>query len=179
MRQGADSPRELSHTLPHTLLSSCLPVYLRGHLVADAAMRALLVVETDEAGYAVTGILLALESMLAVNDLGLKDTVHTLGYGIVRRLVIFCHADSYFVFKKFFRIGIATVLYTSVRVVDEVVQFFFRSLFHCHLERKERVLCLQRIRQAPADYLVRIGIRDKVQIAASVHEIYVCYVADP
>ena len=122
MRQGADSPRELSHTLPHTLLSSCLPVYLRGHLVADAAMRALLVVETDEAGYAVTGILLALESMLAVNDLGLKDTVHTLGYGIVRRLVIFCHADSYFVFKKFFRIGIATVLYTSVRVVDEVVQ---------------------------------------------------------
>lgn len=140
MRHGADSPRELSHALPHTLLSSCLPVYLRGHLVADAAMRALIVVETYESGDAFIGILLALESMLAVNDLGLKDTVRTLGYGIVRRLVIFSHADSYSVFKKLFRIGVATVLYTSVRVVDEVVQFFFRSLFHCHLERMERVL---------------------------------------
>ena len=154
MRQGADSPRELSCALPHAPLHSRLLMHLGRHLVSDAAMGTLLVVETDEAGYAFTGILLALESVLAIDDFGLQYAVHTLGYGIVRWLVIFCHADSYSMFKKFFRISIATVLHTSVRVVYEVVELFLRGLFHSHLERLERVLCLQRIRQAPADYLV-------------------------
>ena len=154
MRQGADSPREPSCALPHTLLCSRLLVHLRWNLVSDAAMRALLVVEADEAGDAIPGVRLALETMLTVDDLCLKDAVHTLGYGIVRRLVIFCHADSYTMFVKFLRIGIAAVLYASVGVVYEMVELFLRGLFHCHPEGLKGVLSLQRIRQAPADDLV-------------------------
>lgn len=58
-------------------------------------MRTLLVVETDESGDAAIGILYALESVLAIDDLGLQYAVDTLGYGIVCWLVIFCHTDSY------------------------------------------------------------------------------------
>jgi hypothetical protein len=53
------------------------------------------------------------------------NAVHAFRYGIVRRLVVLCHADGYMVLIQTFHIGIAAVLYASVGVMDKTVQIVF------------------------------------------------------
>ena len=100
--------------LPHALLEAMLAVCLRGCLHADAGMRSAVVIEGDEGGDALTCVADALEAMLAIDDLGLEDAVHTLCDGVVRGLVVFRHGDADGVLLEFVRIGIAAVLYASV-----------------------------------------------------------------
>ena len=86
----------------------------RGGFHSDAGMRALVVVEADEGGDALTCVPDGLEAPLAVDDLCLEDAVHTLCNGVVRGFVVFRHGDSDAVLLQFVRIGIAAVLYASV-----------------------------------------------------------------
>ena len=68
LRQGADSPREPSSRLPHDVLRALLLMCLRGSLHADAGVRTGVVVEGNEAGYALQRVLVRLEALLAVAD---------------------------------------------------------------------------------------------------------------
>ena len=178
-RQGADSPRERPCRLPHSLLWSLLLVCLGGRLQADAEVRPLIIVEEYEALDAAIGILPALEAPLAVDYLCLEGAVHALGNGVVSRLVVLRHADPDTIFLQFVRIGITAVLYASVRVVDEPLQFVGRSLRDGHSQRFQRIFRLQRIGQAPAYDLTRVGIRYQVQIATAVHQVDVRNVTHP
>ena len=151
----------------------------RGRLHADAGVRALVVVEADEGGDTLTCVLDGLEAPLAVDDLCLQYTVHTLCNGVVSWLVVLRHGDSDTVLLQFVRIGIAAVLYAPVRVMDETLQFIGCSLFYGHLESFQRIFCLQCVREAPAYDLMRVGIRYQMQVAAAVHKVDVRDVAHP
>ena len=83
-------------------------------LHADAGVRPLVVVEAYEGGDTLTCVQNGLEVSLAVDDLSLEDTVHTLCYGIVSGLVVLSHADFDTVLLQFIRIGVAAVLHASV-----------------------------------------------------------------
>ena len=69
---------------------------------------------------------------------------------------------------QFFHIEVAAVLYTPVGVMDESRQVVATDLFYGHAECPERKDCRQRFRQTPADDLLRVCIRDEVQVAASI-----------
>ena len=101
------------------------------------------VIEGYEAGYTLHCILIRLEAPLTVDDLGLQYAVHTLCYGVVRRLVVLRHAYSYAILLQFIRIGIAAILHAPVRVMDESSQFFGRCLRDGHPESLQRVFRLQ------------------------------------
>ena len=178
-RQGADSPRERPFRLPHDTLRTLLLMYLRGRLHADAGMWAGVVVECDKAGYTLQRVLIRLEASLAVDDLGLEDAVHTFCDGIVRGLVVLRHRDPDAVLLQLVRIGVAAVLYAPVRVMDEPLEFIGCSLSYGHPKSLHRVFCLQCLRQAPAHDLVRVGVRNQVQVAAVVHQVDVRDVAYP
>ena len=74
---------------------------------------------------------------------------------------------------------VAVVLYASVRVVDEPSQLVGRSLRDGHPEGLQRVFRLQRLGQAPAHYLMQVGIRHQVQVAAVVRQVDILDVAHP
>ena len=92
------------------------------------------VVEGDEARYTLQRVLIRFEAPLAVDNLSLENTVHTLCDGVVRRLVVLRHAYSYAILLQFVRIGVAAVLYAPVRVMDETFQLVSRGLRYGHLE---------------------------------------------
>ena len=96
-RQGADSPREPSCRLPHDALRTLLLVYLRRSLHAYAGVWAGVVIEGYESGYAFQCVLIRLKALLAVYDLRLQNTIHTLRYSVVRGFVVLRHANLYLV----------------------------------------------------------------------------------
>ena len=178
-RQGADSPREPSCRLPHDSLWALLLMSLSGSLHADAGVWAGVVIEGDEAGYTLQRIMVRLEALLAVDHLRLEDAVNTLRNSVISGFVVLRHADFDTVLLQFVRVGITAVLYASVRVMDESFQLICRSLRDGHPEGLERVFRLQRLGQAPAHDLVRIGIRHQVQVTAVVNQVDVRDVAYP
>jgi len=64
-------------------------------------------------------------------------------------------------------------------VVDEPRHLICRSLPYGHAESRQRVLCLQRVGQAPPHDLARVGIGHQVQVAAAVRQVDVRDVAHP
>ena len=161
-RQGADSPREPSRRLPHDSLWALLMMSLRGSLHADTGVWTSVVIEGDEAGYALQCVMVRLEAFLTIDHLRLEDAVHTLCNGIVGGLVILRHTDIDAVPLQFGRIVVTAVLYASVRVMDESFQLICRSLRDGHVEGLERMFRLERPGQAPAYNLVRVGVRHQV-----------------
>ena len=148
-------------------------------LHADAGVRAGFVVEADETGYALQCILIRLEALLTVDDLSLEYAVHTLSYGVVGRFVVLRHADFDAVFLQFVRIGVTAVLHASVRVMDKPPEFIGRSLRNGHPKGLKRIFRFQRVREAPAHDLVRVGIRHQMQVATVVHQVDVRDIAHP
>lgn len=177
--RGQTAPREPSCGLPHHFLRACLGVYLRGCLHADAVVRTGVIIEEDKAGYALQRIPVRLKAAFTVDDLRLEDAVHTLRNSVISGFVILCHADSYTILLQFVRIGVAAVLYSPVRVVDESFQLVCRSLAYSHTQSLQSVLGLQCRGQAPAHNLVRVCIRHQMQVAAVVHQVNVCNITDP
>ena len=142
-------------------------------------MWSLIIVETDEASYAFLSIFKTLVTLLPINDFRLQDAVHTFRYGIVCRLVIFSHTDVYLVFLQQIHVGIATILYTSVRVVCELGKIVGTRLVNGHLKSMDSMFRFKRFRQTPTHNLMRIGVRNQMQIATSVSKVYVGYIANP
>ncbi len=154
-------------------------MHLRRHLHAYAVVRTLLVVELDEAREALLCVLDGLETALAVDYLRLEDAVHALRYGVVCGLVVLRHAYPDTIPVQFVRIGATAVLYASVRVVDEPLQLIGCRLSYGHAQGLQRILCLQRVGEAPAHDLARVGVRHQVEVAAAVHKVYIGDVAHP
>ena len=149
-------------------------------LIPNTHMRALVVVEVDEALYLLQGLPIRFETpVLTIYALSLDRAVHTLCNAVVGRLVVLRHRDLYAVFLQFLHVEVAAVLDTAVRVVDESREVTSASLFYGHAEGFERENGSKGISQTPAYDLLRIGIRHKMQVAATAHEVDVCDVAHP
>ena len=177
--RGQTAPESPPRRLPHDSLWALLMMSLRGSLHADTGVWTSVVIEGDEAGYALQCVMVRLEAFLTIDHLRLEDAVHTLCNGIVGGLVILRHTDIDAVPFQFGRIVVTAVLYASVRVMDESFQLICRSLRDGHVEGLERMFRLERPGQAPAYNLVRVGVRHQMQIAAAVHEVDVRDVAHP
>ena len=151
-----------------------------GRLQSDAVVRTLTVVEVDKPPNLLQGLLKRLKTpVLTVYALALDNAVHALCKGIVSGFIVLRHRDLYLVLLQLFYIEVTAVLYASVRMVNKFGEFTSASLFYGHAEGFEREDRCQRVRQAPAHDLLRIGIRHEVQIAASVSEVDVGDVALP
>ena len=117
MRQGADSPRE---PLPALSLFSWLLMCLRRNFHSNTAMRTFVVIEVNEWSYPAFCIIKTGEALFPINDLRFQCTIDTFGDGIVYRVVVFCHTDTYAIATELVYIVITAVLYTSVRVMDQL-----------------------------------------------------------
>ena len=177
MRQGADSPRELSS--PHPVLRPTLGMRHVWCLEAYAAVRTLFIVECDELTYTPPCIVKILITVFPVYDLGLDYAVQPFGYGIVCRAVIFRHAYPDVVHHQQFCVGIAAVLDATVRMVYETLQLLFCRLFHGHTKCRQGMCGLEGLRHAETDDLVRIGIGYQVQVTGSLCQVNISYVAGP
>lgn len=85
-------------------------------------MRSVVVIEVDKLSNAESCLSNALETFLLVDDLCLYGAVHTFRNSIVGWFVILSHADAYIVLQELVYVNIATVLHTSVRVVNQPAQ---------------------------------------------------------
>ena len=170
----------INFRFPHLSLFSLLLMDAVRSLVPYAHVRASAVVESDEAADVFQSIFICRKtSFLAVYALALDDAVHTLGNAVVGGLVVLGHRYQDAVLLQLLHIQVAAVLHTAVGVVDESREVVPSGLFYCHAECLEGENSRKRIGQAPAHNLVRVGIRDQVQVAASVLKIDVGDVAHP
>ena len=64
------------------------------HLISDAHMRAIVIVEMNVPADDITGVFNVIEIPLAVDTFSLYNTVGPLGYGVVRRVIVPGHADG-------------------------------------------------------------------------------------
>ena len=135
-------------------------------IVSDAHVRSPLVVELNKVPDARPCGLQVFVRGLPVELLRLDDSVDPLGNAVVRGLVVLCHADPYAAALQLPDVGVAAVLHSPVRMVDELAEIAFPGLFDGLAESVKRILCLQRRREAPSYDLVRVGVGDEVQVAA-------------
>ena len=151
-----------------------------GSLQSDAVVGTLTIVEGNEATYLLQSLFICLETpFLAVYTLTLNNTIYALRKSIVGRLVVLCHRYPYAMFLQLLHVEVAAVLDAAVRVVDESGEVASTGLFYGHAEGFEREDRCQGFCQAPANDLLRIGVRHEVQVAASTCEIDVGDVALP
>ena len=138
------------------------------HLVADAHVRTPVVVEVDVAFDDTVGVLEGTET-LPVDAFHLYYTVGSLCDGIVRRVIVLTHGDGDAVFPEHSHIVVAAVLYASVGVVGQslknLTSAHVNGLVDSHLQSLHRDGGLERLGKCPAHDLVRVGIRDQVQVA--------------
>ena len=64
---------------------------LRGHLVADAHVRTMVIIEMYEPWDEVLRILKCGKLLLRINPFHLQYAIETFRYGIVRRFIVFRH----------------------------------------------------------------------------------------
>ena len=123
---------------PHLFLLTGLLMSIVWSLQSDAVVRALAVVEEDEALYLLQSLLIRLKTpVLTIYALTLDDAVHTLCKGIVGGFVVLRHRDLYAVLLQFLHIEVAAVLDAAVRVVDESGEVTSTCLFYGHAEGSE------------------------------------------
>ena len=154
-------------------------MYLRRDLHAYAAMRTFVVIEVNERGYPALSVSKADETLLSIDDFRLQRAVDAFGNGIVGRIIIFRHTDSYMVIHKQVYILITTILYSSIRMVDQSIQCALSRRFYSHFQSLDRMCCMKRFGQTPAHNLAGLGIRNQMQITTSVQRVNVCYITNP
>ena len=147
------------------------------HVVAHVGP--FLVVERNDPPQLFFRFLHVSELLHPVEPFALQDAVHAFRHGIVRGLVVLRHADGYMMAFQTFHIGVATVLYAPVGVMDQPLQVVFPGAGYRHLQCLYRIYGMKAGGQSPAYYLAGIGIRHQVQIAGVVLHVYIGYVAYP
>lgn len=143
---------------PHPFPATLLLMYRERELIQDAHVRTMPVVKADvSAGDAAHPVHVA-EQSLTVDTLCLNDAVDPFRHGIVRRLMVFRHADGDVMLPKHLHIGVTAVLYAMVRMVDQSLQACAAP--HRHgltdglLQRRQGDGRTKGIGQDPSDYLM-------------------------
>lgn len=95
--------------------------YARG-FITDTHVRSAVVVEVDVALYHARGTLDGLEQPLPIEAFHFNYPIDTFRHGIVRGLVVFCHADGNAMPPKALHVRVATILHATVRVVYQALQ---------------------------------------------------------
>ena len=91
------------------------------HLVPDAHVRPPVVIEMYVSSYHIPCVLQAVEGFPGIDTLSFYYTVCPFCNGVVGRIGVFGHADADMVLAERFHILVATVLHSTVRVVDKCV----------------------------------------------------------
>ena len=158
----------INFVFPHFFLLSLFQMCHCWHLVSDAHVWAVVVVEMYEAFYDAVGVLEGVEAR-AIDTLYLYYSVGALGDGVVRRVVVLRHGDGDVMLPEHLHVVVAAVLHAPVGVVDQSLKLLAAAHGHGladgHLQGLHRDGGLERAGQCPAHYLVRIGIGDEVQVA--------------
>ena len=92
----------------------------------------------------------------------LQDSVDSFSYCIFPGVSVFGHADLYTVFLEQIHIGMATILYTTIRVVNKLMTL--RKFFQSHLQGIQRTFHPKGFRQEPSYNLMRIHVSYQTQI---------------
>ncbi len=149
--------------------SIALGPHLCGSLHPDAHVRPSVVVEIHDVADEFACLPRALRSLHAIEPFLLDDAVDALGYGIVRRTVVFRHTDVGAQAAQTGHILVAAVLNATVGVVDEGLPVGIGPRLRNGLfQRRQRVDGLEGFRKRPPDDLAGVGIGDQVQIADSI-----------
>lgn len=82
----------------------------------------MVVIEVDVASNDISGMYQRVETLLAVDTFDLDLSVDGLCDGIVSRFVVLRHRNCASVCLQHLNIGIAAVLYTAVRVVNQALE---------------------------------------------------------
>ena len=152
--------------------------------VTDTHVRPAVVVEADVSADDIPGMLDAVETPSGIDCTYLDNPVNALCNSIVRRFVILRHGDGDAVCPEHSHILIATILYTTVGVMDQACKHLAAghcdSLVYGLAESLHRDGCTQCICEHPANDLAGIGIGDEMQIAhATIVECYIGNVCNP
>ena len=119
-------------------------MHLCGHLHPQTVVRSLVIVESYVSAYAAACLFHVPVPLFPIHDLSLYRSVDTFSYGIVRRLVVFSHADADMMPVQLSDICITAVLYAPVRVVYKSLKVIPACLRNCHAQGVYRVLRLKR-----------------------------------
>ena len=134
----------------------------RRYLIPDAHVRSVVIVEVYVTSYHIFGMSDIIELPFPVDTLYLYNPIYTFRYGIVGRLVVFCHANRDVVLLKKFHVRIAAILYAAVRVMYQSGELFVAGHLDCLFYRLPQ--CghgggsTQGISQFPTYDFVGIGI---------------------
>jgi hypothetical protein len=142
-------------------------------------MRTVIVVERNNALRLSLGFCNICKLFTPFEPFCLQNAVHPLRYCIVSRLVVLRHTDGYMMVLQTFHIGIAAVLYASVRVMDQTAQILFPCTAYRHFQRPYRIGGMKTWGKRPSYYLVGIGISHQMKVADALLQIYIGYVAYP
>ena len=87
------------------------------NLVSDTHVRSVMVVEVNVSLDDLVGMLKGIEAS-SIDTFYLYFTINTFRNGIVCRVVILGHRNGYSIVLKFLYVGIATILYATIGVMN-------------------------------------------------------------
>ena len=138
-------------------------------LVAYAHVRTVMIIEMYIPSYHISGMGDVIEVPLPVDTFTLDYPVDPFGDGIVRRVIVFRHADVNVMLPQHCHISVAAVLYTPVGVVHQPFEApasgHFDGLCYSLLQSLYGDCGPERIGKYPADNLSGVGICNQVEIA--------------
>lgn len=114
-----------------------------------------------------------------IEQLAFDDAIDALGNSIVRRFVVFGHTNPGTQAVEISRVLIAAVLTASVRMMYQSGKVALTAITDSHLKCFQRVFGLQSIRDTPAQNLMRVAIRNHMQVTHTGLCINVCDIRRP
>ena len=150
----------LPRVLPAAFLLACLHMCHGWCLHTYAHVWAFCVVEQDDTFQFLLAYL-PCGNRHFVKPFCLKDAVGPLRHGIFQGVAALGHADAYVVPLQFLHIGLAGILASTVGVVYQHGGSLIVYRGQCHPQCLQWIGCLERWPDSPADYHVRVGIRDE------------------
>ena len=108
----------INFILPHSFLCALLEVDDLWNLVSNAHVRSAIVVEVNVSLDHLVGMLKGIEAS-SIDTFYLYFTINTFRNGVVCRVVILGHRNGYFIVLKFLYVGIATVLYATIGMMNK------------------------------------------------------------
>lgn len=147
-------------------------------------MRAMIVIEMNVSADDITGMFNVIEMPLAVDTFNLYNSVGPLGYDVVRRVIVLCHADGDVMSLQHGHIIVTAILHTTVGVMDQSIKasasFHGNGLTDCLFQSLHGDGGTQRVGKHPTYNLVRVGVGYQMQVIhIPVDKVYISDVGHP